>query len=88
MGVINNLKRGLNKTRDILFTDIDDLFSKGKSVDDNFLEELEEKLVMTDIGVDIAMDIIAKVTQKAHGVTQPGEFKDILKKELLSLYIF
>ena len=86
MSVINNLKRGLSKTRDILFTDIDDLFSRGKSVDDDFLEELEEKLVMTDLGVDIAMDIIEKVTKKARGVTQPEEFKEILKTELHSLF--
>ena len=51
IGFLKRLKQGLSKTREILTTDIDRLFTGNRKVDDNLLEELEELLITSDIGV-------------------------------------
>ena len=51
IGFFKRLKQGLAKTREILTTDIDQLFTGNRKVDDNLLEELEELLITSDIGV-------------------------------------
>lgn len=61
MSILNTFKKGLSKTRDILFTDIDEFFSKQRKIDSNLLEELEEILVMSDIGIDISMKIMGRI---------------------------
>ncbi|MEA1967925.1 MAG: signal recognition particle-docking protein FtsY [Thermodesulfobacteriota bacterium] len=85
-GLFNKLKKGLSKTRDILFTDIDELFSGKRKIDENLLEELEEILVMSDLGIDITMDIMEKISQKAKKLSTADELKEILKQEMLALF--
>lgn len=79
------LKAGLSKTRDILTTDIDALFSKKQKIDDDMLEELEELLITSDIGVQTAMELMAVITKRAAKIEGPEALKETLKKELLSL---
>jgi fused signal recognition particle receptor len=84
-GLFARLKRGLAKTREILTTDIEDLF-KGKScVDDQMLEEIEELLITSDIGVQTAMDLMKTITRKASKIATPEALKEILKQEILKL---
>jgi fused signal recognition particle receptor len=84
-GLFARLKRGLAKTREILTTDIEDLF-KGKScVDDQMLEEIEELLITSDIGVQTAMDLMKTITRKASKIETPEALKEILKQEILKL---
>ncbi len=52
------LKKGLSKTKDKLFTGITEAISTKAVIDDDILDELEEILIMSDIGVDTAMKII------------------------------
>ena len=62
MGLFDKIKQGLKKTTQLLKTDVRDLFkSEGRLVDDAFLEELLEKLVKTDMGVQPAQQIVADV---------------------------
>ena len=49
-GFFSRLKRGLSKTREILTTDINDLFSGNRKIDEELLEDLEELLITSDIG--------------------------------------
>lgn len=84
-GLFARLKRGLAKTREILTTDIEDLF-KGKScVDDQMLEEIEELLITSDLGVQTAMDLMKTITRKASKIATPEALKEILKQEILKL---
>jgi fused signal recognition particle receptor len=83
--LLSSLKAGLTKTRDILTTDIDDLFSSKKQIDDDMLEDLEELLITSDIGVRTAMDLMKIITQKASKIESPQALKKVLKQELLSL---
>ena len=62
MGLFDKIKQGLKKTTQLLNTDVRDLFkNEGRLVDDAFLEELLEKLVKTDMGVQPAQAIVAEV---------------------------
>ncbi|MGD9364598.1 MAG: signal recognition particle-docking protein FtsY [Desulfobacteraceae bacterium] len=85
LNLFNRLKAGLSKTRDILTTDIDELFSKKHKIDDDMLEELEELLITSDIGVQTVMDLMAVITKRAAKIESPEALKETLKKELLSL---
>ncbi|NQT41196.1 MAG: signal recognition particle-docking protein FtsY, partial [Planctomycetes bacterium] len=52
MGLFDKFRRGLKKTTQLLKTDVRDLFrSEGRLVDDQFIEELFDMLVRTDMGV-------------------------------------
>jgi fused signal recognition particle receptor len=84
-GVFKRLKSGLSKTRDILTTDIDKLFSGKNQVDDDVLEELEELLITSDIGVRTAMDLMKIITQKAAKIEGAEALKRTLKLEILKL---
>jgi fused signal recognition particle receptor len=81
---LNWLKKGLTKTREILTTDIDDLFRSKKHIDDDMLEELEELLITSDIGVQTAMDLMQTITKQAGRIKGPELLKETLKQELLT----
>lgn len=84
-GFFGRLKNGLAKTRQILTTDIEDLFESSRGIDDEMLEELEELLITSDLGVQTAMDLVAKVTKKAHKINGPKALKNTIRDELLQL---
>jgi fused signal recognition particle receptor len=86
LGIFNSLKKGLSKTREILLTDINDLFSPEREIDDDLLEELEEILIMSDLGMDVTMEIMEKISKKAKKLKTADELKSILKEELRSLF--
>lgn len=64
VGFFKRFKKGLTKTREILTTDIDQLFTGNRKVDDNLLEELEELLITSDIGVQTSMGLIESISKK------------------------
>ncbi|MDL1968024.1 MAG: signal recognition particle-docking protein FtsY [Deltaproteobacteria bacterium] len=79
------LKKGLSKTREILSTDIDELFTGKKGIDADLLEELEELLITSDIGVQLSMDLIQKISKKSSKISDAKQLKNALKEEMLSL---
>jgi len=79
------LKKGLSKTREILSTDIDELFAGKKGIDDSLLEELEELLITSDIGVHLSMDLIQRISKKSSKISDANQLKNALKEEMLSL---
>lgn len=85
-GFFSRLKKGLAKTRKILNTDIDDLFSIRHKVDDELLEDLEELLITSDIGVSPSMDLIEKISRQSAKISTAEQLKDILKKEICTLF--
>ena len=84
--LFSTLKKGLSKTRDILTTDIGELFSKDKEIDDNLLEELEELLITSDLGVENSMNIMEAISKAAKKLNTANELKQVLKQELLKLF--
>lgn len=63
-GFFSRLKNGLSKTRDNFSSGINAIFSGFSEIDDEFYEELEEQLVMADIGAENSMRIIENLQQK------------------------
>ena len=84
--VFSKLKAGLSKTRQVLTTDINELFASNKAVDDDLFEEMEELLITSDLGVDITMAMMEKMMKKAKKVSNANELKQVLKEELIDLF--
>ena len=60
-GFFGRLKAGLTKTRENIVKGIDSVFSGFSAIDEDFYEELEEILIMGDIGVNATADIIQRL---------------------------
>ena len=68
-GLFSKLKAGLNKTRDALNEKVDNVLKVFKKIDEDLYEELEEALIMADVGVETSMYIIEalrKVVKEKH----------------------
>jgi len=81
-GFFKRLKQGLTKTREILTTDIDELFTGSRKLDDDLLEDLEELLITSDIGVATAMDLMDAISKEASRIQDADGVKQILKTEI------
>lgn len=79
-GFFSRLKEGLSKTRDNIVHGIDSVFSGFSSIDEDFYEELEEILIMGDIGVSATSDILEKLRAqvKENHIKEPSECKNYL----------
>jgi fused signal recognition particle receptor len=64
MGFFEKLKSGLSKTKESFNDKINDVFSNFRKVDEDMLDELEEILIMSDIGVDTSTKIIDELRTK------------------------
>lgn len=84
MGFFDKLKNGLGKTRNSLTDKMNNVFSNFRKVDEELLEEIEEVLIMSDIGVDTSVEIIGRLRDriKKEKITQEDEVKNVLKDEM------
>lgn len=79
-GFFKRLVAGLSKTRDSIVKGIDYVFSGFSSIDDDFYEEIEEILVMGDLGIHASTNIIASLKEKVkeQKIKDPAECKQLL----------
>ena len=79
-GFFKRLVEGLAKTRDNIVSGIDAIFSGFSSIDDDFYDEIEEILVMGDIGINATTSIIADLKNKVkeQNIKEPAECKRLL----------
>ena len=79
-GFFARLKEGLTKTRNNIVRGIDSVFSGFSAIDDDFYEELEEILIMGDIGVNATTEIISRLKAqiKERHIKEPHECKQLL----------
>lgn len=86
-GFFKKLVTGLNKTRDQIIGGIEEVLTSATTIDEDFYEELEEALIIADLGVNTVMKIIEdirlKVKEKA--IKEPAGVKALLKEELKEL---
>ena len=82
MSFLDKLKVGLGKTKSNINEKFNDVFSNFRKVDEELLEELEETLIMSDIGMDTSLEIIDKLRQriKKENIKDTEEVKDALKQ--------
>ncbi|MBO5060295.1 MAG: signal recognition particle-docking protein FtsY [Clostridia bacterium] len=81
MGFFDRLKSGLGKTRESFSEKVNNVFKVFVKVDEEFFDELEEALIMADLGVETSMYIIEKLrdTVKTKRISDSEEVKEELK---------
>lgn len=82
MGFFSKIKEGLKKTRENVVNQIDSMLKSFKKIDEELFEELEELLVMGDVGVNTATKICDELRDrvKTEKITDPEEIKALLCK--------
>ena len=65
MGFFDKIKAGLAKTRQALSNTLDEVFSGANEIDDDFWDELEETLILADLGVDTATKVVTELRRRA-----------------------
>ena len=77
MGFFSKIKQGLQKTRDSIANGVNSVINSFTKIDEELFEELEEILIMSDIGVATATEIcdILRKKIKEQGITDPNEIK-------------
>ena len=84
MGFFDKLKNGLNKTKKSFDEKINNVFSSFRKVDEDFLEELEEILIMSDIGMETSVKIINNLREriKKEKIEDEEDVKRALREEM------
>ena len=83
-GFFGKLVAGLQKTRDNIISGMDSIFSGFSAIDDEFYEEIEETLIMGDLGIQTTMSIVEDLRKKVkeQGIKDPAECKELLMKSI------
>mgnify|MGYP000373435442 FL=1 len=78
-GFFKRLVEGLTKTRDNIVSGIDSIFNGFSNIDDDFYEELEEILIMGDLGVHATMEVIEDLKKKVkeNHIKEPADCKQV-----------
>ena len=84
MGFFSKLKEGLSKTKDSFGEKMNQVFSNFRKVDEELLEELEEALIMSDVGVETSCKIIDSLRKriKLEKIEDEETVKKVLKEEI------
>ena len=87
MGFFDKLKKGLNKTRENLTNKIEKLVIGYADIDDDLLDELEETLIMADVGVKTTDKLMTAVRKgiKKKEINSPEDLKPFLQKEIAAI---
>lgn len=89
MGFFDQLKQGLSKTRESLTAKIETTILGYADIDDELLDELEEILIMADVGVATTETLMKAVRQgiKKKEIREPEDLKPFLEKEITALLL-
>lgn len=82
MGLFNKIAQGLKKTRDSMMGKVDALINSFTKIDEDFFDELEENLIMADVGAVTSARICEKLRKKVkeEGISDPAAVKGALKE--------
>ena len=88
MGFFEKLKNGLSKTKSSFDEKMNDIFSNFRKVDEDLLEELEEALIMSDVGVETSTMIINNLREKIkkQNLKEAEEVKQALREEIKEIF--
>ena len=84
MGFFDKLKQGLTKTKESINDKINNVFSNFRKVDEELLEELEEALIMSDMGVETSTQTISNLREKIkkEKIEESEQVKKALREEI------
>ena len=87
MGFFDKLKQGLGKTKQTLNEKINDVFANFRKVDEDLLEELEDALIMSDMGIETSTKIIDELRMriKKENIQDEESVRKVLKEEMIKL---
>ena len=87
MGFFDKLREGLGKTKQTLNEKINDVFANFRKVDEDLLDELEEALIMSDIGIETSTKIIneLRIRIKKENIQDEEAVRKVLKEEMIKL---
>ncbi|MBP7186082.1 MAG: signal recognition particle-docking protein FtsY [Ruminococcus sp.] len=80
MGIIKKIADGLRKTKDFLFGGIQRILNSFTEIDDELFDQLEEQMIMSDIGVETSEEICDQLRKKIkeRGITDPQEIMELI----------
>jgi fused signal recognition particle receptor len=86
-GFFSRLKEGLSKTRNNITNRVDELMKYYSEIDDEFFEELEETLIMADVGTQTTEDIMSDIRQRVKNekIGDVSRIKGLLKEKAVSI---
>ena len=86
---VRNYDKGLEKTRREFVSQLSNLSKRYKNIDDNYFEELEDILIMADIGVDTVVKFVDLLRKRVSSekITDANTLKDIIIDELFVMYV-
>jgi len=81
--------KGLSKTRKTFTDKLNSLSKKYKYINDDYFDELEELLIMSDIGVNTVFNFMEKIRErcKHENITSPNELKEVIVDSLFVIYV-
>ena len=84
MGLFDKIKQGLQKTSDAVNRSLDNVFAAFVKIDADLLEELEEALILSDVGAETSAKIVAEVEKRAklQKITTAPELRNLLREVL------
>ena len=87
MGFFDKIKSGLSKTRAAMSNTVGSVFSGFSSLDDEFYDELEENLILADLGVDTAVKAVERLRQtvRERRIKEPEGARDALREVLCDM---
>ncbi len=87
MGFFDKLKQGLSKTKTSFDEKINNVFSNFRKVDEDFLEELEEALILSDIGIETSVTIIGRLRErvKKEKIEDEEQVRQTLREEIIKI---
>ena len=87
MGFFSKIKAGLQKTKASISEGITSIINSFTKIDEDFFDELEEMLVMSDIGVETSVKICEelRIRVKSEGITDPNEIKKIMHSIIVEM---
>ena len=88
MGFFDKLKQGLSKTKNSFEEKMNNVFSNFRKVDEDLLEELEEALILSDVGVETSTEIISNLRTriKKEKIEDAEDVKQALREEIKNIF--
>ena len=87
MGFFDKIKAGLTKTREALSGTLGSVFSGFSEIDDDFYDELEESLILADLGVDTSVKAVGRLRKavREQHLKTTEEAREALKEILVDM---
>lgn len=87
MGLFSKIAEGLKKTKDSFLGGLQRVFNSFTKIDEELFEELEEQMIMSDIGVDTSVEICERVRKlvKERGITDPNDIMELIHEVIADI---